>query len=1071
MALIGWWPLNGTLEDNSINKNTLINSGASVALSGPLGKCYELIEASDKLTCGPNDTVSSWFNIKPFSVAAWVYFNSTDNANYGIFTIGTAATEQMLHIVKRNNRLYYGFYGDDCQSNLTFTANTWYHVVCTWDSVTRDKRIYINGILDTRTTSSGYLNVPENSQLYIGSYTGLSAPINGRICDVRVYNHVLSTKEIKELAKCKVLHYTFNQFQEPTTNYVPAAVRQHTGGVSGYYAGIINPNNTEKGFKSFKVTTLNDSYYNGFIADGHTSSIPAGEVWSYSLDVWVPSGYSVMTRMRATTGSGYQGDTAVTVVGSSQWVHVEKTFTAGSNVSGSIEGVQSSGAVTDVFSFWVKNLQLEKKDHATPFVDGSRTGKVYDCSGYNNNADLTEDTTPKWVEGGPVGSGYYEFNGNNNITLPYKIFNDNINQRWTVCGWAYLEDNTIPNQYLNNFNLGNKLVHISNGRGLLYINSGVNDAYTYTNGAVPTKKWFHIAYVLNTDIQRCNIYINGELNASSTNYTKTDVPYGFSTSTVFGTNFVGKLSDIRIYGTDLSSDDIRELYQARISVDRGKSIYCNEIKEDKYVKPILDYSTWTVGTSGSQPGFNINGSSTENYIIEGSDPFGNIIPIWEARPDATSGPDGGWNSTPAFNIDNTKCYRFSTWVKRTVKGNGHFYLGLYGYNSTGSIIGVLNRSSGSVDTNPYFQINSNWGEWESGLTDKWYLVVGHVFPAGSGTGSNHPESGIYDINGNKVKNAENDFVWQPDVVKAIHRSYLYYSTDTSTRQQWCYPRVDICDGSEPTIADLLNGIDYEHYKILKGEESSGSIRKTGLIKVNEVNSIGPTNGLVLYMPLNGNTKDYSGNKYDGVNYGATVVQGLGNKLAYEFDGNSYIYNPDIFIDSDPIFTVCGWFKRTGSWSGGSLWGIGTSGNAISTYQTSGGEARIGFDKYGSTTYYASTTINLNEWHFITWIKKAKGIFNSSILDIYIDGNLTTLTQQRNNSTTANVTAGFTLGRVAYNNSFYSTQSCMQNLRIYNRALSPQEISWLYDMYNPNKNTGAKVFNNNIIYADSFKEGY
>ena len=74
MALVGWWPLNGTLEDNSINKNTLINSGASVALSGPLGKCYELIEASDKLTCGPNDTVSSWFNIKPFSVAAWVYF-------------------------------------------------------------------------------------------------------------------------------------------------------------------------------------------------------------------------------------------------------------------------------------------------------------------------------------------------------------------------------------------------------------------------------------------------------------------------------------------------------------------------------------------------------------------------------------------------------------------------------------------------------------------------------------------------------------------------------------------------------------------------------------------------------------------------------------------------------------------------------------------------------------------------------------------------------------------------------------------------------------------------------------
>ena len=30
---------------------------------------------------------------------------------------------------------------------------------------------------------------------------------------------------------------------------------------------------------------------------------------------------------------------------------------------------------------------------------------------------------------------------------------------------------------------------------------------------------------------------------------------------------------------------------------------------------ILDYTTWVSGTSGSQPGFNRNGASTENYII------------------------------------------------------------------------------------------------------------------------------------------------------------------------------------------------------------------------------------------------------------------------------------------------------------------------------------------------------------------------------------------------------------------------------------------------------------------------
>jgi hypothetical protein len=1067
MALVGWWPLNGTLEDNSINKNTLINSGASVALSGPLGKCYELIEASDKLTCGPNDTVSSWFNIKPFSVAAWVYFNSTDNANYGIFTIGTAATEQMLHIVKRNNKLYYGFYDDDCQSNITFTANTWYHIVCTWDSVTRDKRIYINGILDTQTTSSGYLNVPENSQLYIGSYAGLSAPINGKICDVRVYNHVLSVKEIKELAKCKVLHYTFNQFQEPTTNLwvtdlgLPTNVlindNSTTSLIQPFY--IFSSITTADAGRKYSISldyeilmndTLDDVLY--FQVQKYLGSVFKNAIWTKYIY------YS----------NGIKGkiiDTFTIPPNDGTWDTIKIKYATALKT----DGVDYNSKVCTV---QLSNIQIEKKDHATPFVDGSRTGKVYDCSGYNNNADLTEDTTPKWVKGGPVGTGYYEFNGSNNITLPYKIFNDNINQRWTVCGWAYVEDNTIPNQYLNNFNLGNKLVHSSDGRGLLYINSGVNDAYTYTNGAVPTKNWFHIAYVLNTDIQRCDIYINGELNASSTNYTETDVPYGFSNSTAFGTNLVGKLSDIRIYGTDLSSDDIRELYQARISVDRGKSIYCNEIKEDKYVKPILDYSTWTVGTSGSQPGFNINGSSTENYIIESSDPFGNIIPIWEARPDATSGPDGGWNSTPAFNIDNTKCYRFSTWVKRTVKGNGHFYLGLYGYNSTGSNIGVLNRSSGTVNTNPYFQVNEGWGEWESGLTDKWYLVVGHVFPAGSGTGSNHPESGVYNLSGTKVRDAELDFVWQPDVVKAIHRSYLFYSTDTTTRQQWCYPRVDVCDGSEPTIADLLNGVDYEHYKILEGEESSGSIRKIGLIKVNEVNSIGPTNGLVLYMPLNGNTKDYSGNKYDGVNYGATIVQGLGNKLAYEFDGsNDYILiNNGIFYSSNiNSFTLHFVFKRYGTSSNECLLCSRTTlGYGVSVFLLNNGYIR--FDTASTSQMYQwSTNKRIAEGQEVT----IDCVYTPGNKYLYINGVLEAST------TSAPTTLGYlsqnftTIGMSQINGSSYDNPlgGRLQDVRIYDRALSPQEISWLYDMYNPNKNTGAKVFNNNIIYADSFKEGY
>jgi len=33
----------------------------------------------------------------------------------------------------------------------------------------------------------------------------------------------------------------------------------------------------------------------------------------------------------------------------------------------------------------IRNAQIEKKDHATPFIDGARSGKVMDCSGYENH--------------------------------------------------------------------------------------------------------------------------------------------------------------------------------------------------------------------------------------------------------------------------------------------------------------------------------------------------------------------------------------------------------------------------------------------------------------------------------------------------------------------------------------------------------------------------------------------------------------------------------------------------------------------------------------------------------------
>jgi hypothetical protein len=212
----------------------------------------------------------------------------------------------------------------------------------------------------------------------------------------------------------------------------------------------------------------------------------------------------------------------------------------------------------------------------------------------------------------------------------------------------------------------------------------------------------------------------------------------------------------------------------------------------------IDYSTWTVGTGGAT-GFGANGQVSENHRINGTDPWGNNTVIWEARPEGTSNDDGGWNTTN-FAVDNTKMYRYSVWVRRTVLGNGNFYLGLNGFGSTD---GVITLSSGANNTNPYFWI----GDQSQFNQNEWILVVGHVYPHVHTGITNHPQSGRYSPSSGFIGGVANDYKWRPETITARHRAYLYYSSNTATRQQFVYPRVDIVDGSEPSINDLLNGFD------------------------------------------------------------------------------------------------------------------------------------------------------------------------------------------------------------------------------------------------------------------------
>jgi hypothetical protein len=237
----------------------------------------------------------------------------------------------------------------------------------------------------------------------------------------------------------------------------------------------------------------------------------------------------------------------------------------------------------------------------------------------------------------------------------------------------------------------------------------------------------------------------------------------------------------------------------------------NSKKSYKTDNNLLDLSTWYVGANSTTgvTGFGFNETdSGENTLIADTDPFGNTAVIWKAQSPDGNG-DGGWN-TNYIDVDHTKLYRFSVWVNRKVTGtDGIFFFGTRGYNSSLSNVGVLIRSSGNNSTNPYFYYSSEPPTSAELPEDEWVLVVAHVWPSGSGTGSNKEDSGIYNTDGTK-RNITTpfslvDMVWNTTVTKTEHRTYLFYSEgDASVIQHWAYPRIDLVDGTEPSISDLIN---------------------------------------------------------------------------------------------------------------------------------------------------------------------------------------------------------------------------------------------------------------------------
>jgi hypothetical protein len=229
-----------------------------------------------------------------------------------------------------------------------------------------------------------------------------------------------------------------------------------------------------------------------------------------------------------------------------------------------------------------------------------------------------------------------------------------------------------------------------------------------------------------------------------------------------------------------------------------------------YGKSIIDHREWydvTLDNPGAVVTTDFNDFSSGNSITLATDPFGTTTRVWKTSTssDPTYPSQGGIyvNTQP---IDATKLYRMSFWEYRADNNSctyGRYYFGCNGYGSTNGV--YYKYIGGSLTTNPYFY---SCAHTTGVCTDgKWVLMVGHIWPAGTiQSPDDHEDSGIWDVTGAKIRDINYDFIWHPTSTTGRPRTLAIYHGDVSGMVHYtAYPRFDLCDGTEPTLEELIAG--------------------------------------------------------------------------------------------------------------------------------------------------------------------------------------------------------------------------------------------------------------------------
>lgn len=617
MSLRVWLPLRGSLENLGIDEVELTNNGATASNQGKIGSCYSFNGTDNYITMVDSDFPSIFAG--DFSVCFWVY-NATDGsrdiyfANYGISGGGN-----WFNIEKdASNRLRFYWNGGrpDKRFNtlLMPTAEGWIHVGLSRSGNT--VKAYKNGELVETYTFTLSNNIPSTATTFrIGGDNRVTGDVvfGGKINDLRVYDHALSEREIYDISKALVLHFPLDDNGYDRSNDMPNSIDMALGSANAKLgiwrnAGsstmtksrvLINdsPIGACYGFQNSGIQTPNDGSCYGI------DNFPTDSNTDYVISLWAritdgTEGYAGFCIYSSSMLDGFEKvdkNYRVTRLPSDgSWKRVYCHFKTNANDKRNIYiGVTtgSSNVTTQMCA-----VKLEKGTMPTMWSPAPSDIVSYDSSDILDTSGFHNDGTSKSisiVSDSPRYCACSEFKATNSS---YIKVSDN---KWmaekapelTINLWCYADDW----ESLSNVRLFSCTE--SGGFNIEPGNSGYlrfpNSVYTTASGSITYKYssnelkkadlspgWHMLTFVKNLDGNK--VYVDGELHSSYA-FVNYGEHFNFNARLFLGCEantanpsspyFTGKMSDFRLYYTELSAEDIKELYEVGASVDNLQNMH------------------------------------------------------------------------------------------------------------------------------------------------------------------------------------------------------------------------------------------------------------------------------------------------------------------------------------------------------------------------------------------------------------------------------------------------------------------------------------------------------------------